>query len=117
MEVENIPIFESLSLIYKVMPYFGYTHRIFLILSILWKKTRNVLKHNYKVFRKIMIDYSLEKIVTIEELLELNIPYDLFKFNIRYDFFWVGIEKLISFANTIIKKCFNYKQLQFVDKF
>ena len=101
MEVESIPILENLSIIYEVMPYYGYTHRIFLILSKLSKNTRSILKHNYKIFWRIMLDYSLKKKVSIEVLLKMSFPFDLFKFNIEYDSFLINIQNLVLFANTV----------------
>ena len=100
MEVSRIIILEKLSLITVVMPYYSYTHRIFLVLSMLSKKSRFILKSNYGAFRKAMLKYTLEKNSKIKDLANLYLPLDLFKFRIGYSI--SNWDDLIIFLNTVI---------------
>ena len=100
MERIYIKILESFPLISKVMPYYAWTHRMFLLLSEVSKKTRLILIKNYTLFRRIMLEYSMEKSIDIKKLLMLNIPYDLFKFNIKNSNV-NSVEYIIDLANTM----------------
>ena len=102
MEGSVIPILESFPLISKVMPYYGFTHRMFLVLSILSKHTRSILMKYYKEFRRFMLEYSLEKEVTIENLSHLHLPSDLFKFRIKAITLYNKIDLLFNFIDTVI---------------
>ena len=47
-------LLNTIALIAEILPYYGWTHEYFLVLSQLWKKTRNKLNEFFKEFRKIM---------------------------------------------------------------
>ena len=82
MEKYRISILESFPLVSIVMPYYGYTHRMFLVLSELSQKSRCMLISNYKEFRRYMSVYCLGKEICIFQLSKLTLPFDLFKFNV-----------------------------------
>ena len=102
MEGYYIPILESFPIISVVMPYFGYTHKMFLVLSVISKRTRLVLINNYTQFRRYMRQYCLVKDVSIKTLSTTHLPCDLFAFNIKEDSLSKGVNDLLSFANTVI---------------
>ena len=102
MEGSQIPILENFPLISKTMPYYGYTHRMLLLLSIFSKKSRRLIIDNYKAFVRIMRDFWLEKEVCIKDLLILNLPYDLFKFKIESDSLNHGVDDLVALINIVI---------------
>ena len=60
-----------------------------------------MLIENYKVFRRIMLEYSLELKKTIPEIANFLLPLDLFRFTIIAS---VEADKLIEFVNTSIFK-------------
>ena len=99
MERSHIAILESFPLISVIIPYYGFTHWGFLLLSALSRKTRSILMENYKVFRRIMLQYSKERKIEDngEWSLLVLLPADLFRFNIR-----ISAEKLIELARTVV---------------
>ena len=103
MEKSYCSILDNFTLVSIVMPYYGFTHRMYLVLSALSKRTRMNLHENYKVFRRIMVEYTMEKWVYAQDLHSENLPYDLFKFYIKRYFFWPKIDDIISLSNIIIK--------------
>ena len=102
MEENEVPIFESLPLISVVMPYYGYTHQMYLLLSSLSKKTRIMLCNIYKIFRRIMLKYSIEKKTNIKKLSKFFIPFDLFKFHIDEASWISGVNDLVILTDTVI---------------
>ena len=105
MESSYIPILESFPLLSEVMPYFGSPDKSFIVLSELSLWTRkNLIKH-YPEFRRFMLKYSKTLNIAMNELSEMKIPFDLFKFEIDEDELVNGIEPLIDLLYTI---CFQY---------
>ena len=49
-----------------------------------------------------MLEYSLEKEVTIENLSHLHLPSDLFKFRIKAITLYNKIDHLFNFIDTVI---------------
>ena len=107
MEGSRISILENFPLVSHVMPYYGFTHRMFLLLSALSKGSRQMLIENYKVFRRIMLNYSLKFNINIKDLERLHIPCDLFKFKIE-PISEDSVTDLISFVNTWLYILQNY---------
>ena len=101
MEGNHIPILESYPLVSKVMPYYGFTHKGFLVLTILSKSVRQMIIVNYKTFRRIMLEYSFEKFITIEALTRLDLPTDLFRYKIDKTYLGEGGKNLVTFINII----------------
>ena len=103
MENSRIKIFENFTLSSLVMPYFSYTHKWFLLLSSLWVQTREMLKKNYTIFRRIMMEYS----ETIELYGALNkrilLPADLYRFkiNLRYQ---ADVDTITEFIEKVSAK-------------
>ena len=102
MEKNEVPIFENLPLISIVMPYYGYTHQMHLLLSSLSKKTRIMFDNIYKIFRRIMLKYSIEKKTDIKKLSKFLIPFDLFKFHIDEASWINGVNDLVLLTDTFI---------------
>ena len=101
MEISRIHILESFPLVSIVMPYYGATHKMFLLLSEFSKQTRLILIDYYNEFRRHMFDYNQKRWITIKDLSKLCIPWDLFKFIIED--YWLaneGVKDLISLTNT-----------------
>ena len=105
MESSYIPILESFPLFPKVMPFFGSLDKSFVVLSELSVWTRKNLMKHYPEFRRFMLKYSKTLNITMNELSEMKIPFDLFKFKIDKHELANGIEQLIGLLYTI---CFQY---------
>ena len=104
MESNYIQIIENLPLISVIMPYYGYTHRAFLVLSELSKRSRTALIKNYKIFRRIMLKFSMVMEISIQDLEELIIPLDMFKCKIDEFSSENEILSLLKFVNTFKNK-------------
>ena len=103
MEGTSILTLENFSLISIIMPYYGFTHKMFLVLSVISKGTRQMLIENYKVFRRIMLKHSLKKEkISYYDLANLSLPWDLFRFQIDNSSSDNEVENLIKFINTNI---------------
>ena len=74
-------IFYSFALTSVTMPYYGSTHKVFLLLSSLCTKSRMKLDEFYEEFRKIMAEFSKEIDINDMNSNLLALPWDLFKFN------------------------------------
>ena len=100
MERSRIAIFEKFPLISVVIPYYGYAHSGFLVLSTISKKTRFILMENYEIFRRIMFQYLKERKVkdNEEQSMMMYLPYDLFKFSLK-----ISANRLIELALTLLK--------------
>ena len=101
MESYRISIIERFPLVSVIMPYYSFKHEMFLLLSILSKKTRKNLAKNYEGFRRIMHKYSKEIIVKDSSEWKIKFPYDLFKLKFNFDAFCSGVKVLITFIDTI----------------
>ena len=114
MESTNNPIFKRFSLTTVVVPYYGYTHESFVLLSSLSKNTREILNDNYEGFRKYMANFL--KIISIHQAIDekLRLPLDLFKVVTKFScnqnscYYYVDSQMLIDLANKIINKVGRY---------
>ena len=102
MESISIPIMESFPLVSIIMPYYGYCHEMFKILSELSASIRINLADYYPEFRRFMLKYAkvLENI-KIKELSETKLPLDLFKFKIDEYSLSNGITDLMVLIDTL----------------
>ena len=83
MERSKIPMLSRFDLISHIMPYYGQTHRAFLLLSSLWKETRCKLDEFYWEFVTRMKEYwAYFDITSTSRLTQLFLPNDLFEFRI-----------------------------------
>ena len=58
METSKIRIFESISLLSNLMPYYGLSHEGFLLLSLLSKSIREYFIEHYPKYRRFMLKYA-----------------------------------------------------------
>ena len=84
METSKIGIFESISLLSILMPYYGSSHEGFLLLSLLSKIIRDSLLEHYPEYRRFMFKYSKMIDGVKDERLVMKLPFDLFKFSALY---------------------------------
>ena len=110
MESISIPILMNFPLISVLMPYFGFTHEIFIVLTSLSVGTRSKLIERYSEFRKFMLKYSKVKEVEIEDLLKKKFPLDIFILQFKtFSKTKTKAKDLKAFADTIF--LFNSKIL------
>ena len=81
METSEIGIFESISLLSKLIPYYGSSHIGFLLLSLLSKSVRDYLLEHYPQYRRFMFEYAKMIKYVKGKHLEMKLPLDLFKFS------------------------------------
>ena len=77
----KILLLENFGLISVTMPYYGHTHKGFLLLSKLWVKTRMKLDEFYVEFRRHMIPYWWEIELNDHKYSRPFPPWDLFRLN------------------------------------
>ena len=83
MERSKIPMLSRFDLISHIMPYYGQTHRAFLLLSGLCLETRYKLDEFYDAFVTRMKEYwAYFDITSTSRLTQLFLPNDLFEFHI-----------------------------------
>ena len=82
MENSKVSVLENFSLISKIMPYYGHTHKAFLVLSCLSKNTRQKLDEYYNEFWSIMQELWINLFIDHELINRLELPWDLFRFNL-----------------------------------
>ena len=83
MENLKIPMLSRFDLISHIMPYYGETHRAFLLLSGLCSETRCKLDEFYDAFITCMKEYWLVfKAYQSKKINSLFLPNDLFEFDI-----------------------------------
>ena len=80
METSKIGIFESISLLSELMPYYGSSPEGFLLLSLLSKSIRDYLLEHYPQYRRFMFKYAKMIKYVRDEHLDTKLPLDLFKF-------------------------------------
>ena len=103
MENLTIPIFNRFSAIWEIMPYYGPTHKVFLMLSTLWSATRRKLINNYDAFIYAMKGYwTWLSIEQQRDLRLLFLPNDLFEINILSKFS-EDVNTFIEFISKINK--------------
>ena len=111
MEDSRFAILENFNLISKVMPYYGYNHKAFLLLSALSKNIRQLLIERYTEYRTFMFQYSREERVTIEDLAQLSQPSDLFRYSIHLNFNYTEIDHLKTLCDTVNQLIFTFTKL------
>ena len=84
MERSKIPMLSRFDAISHIMPYYGQTHRAFLLLSGLCSETRLKLDEFYDEFVTLMQEYwGYIEINSADQLAHLFLPNDLFEFIIK----------------------------------
>ena len=112
MEKSNINIFENFAVTSVILPYFSYTHRMFLLLSSLWVGSRNKLDEFYEEFRNVMRKYWM-KLDTIKNPKALKLPWDLFKFTISVKN-QTDLNNFIEFIINISERRLNFFHNHFI---
>ena len=74
MDSNRLDVLESFSLISKIMPYFGSTHKSFLVLSRLNSKTRKKLDEYFIEFTRLMFANSLKILIRYDSIKWYDIP-------------------------------------------
>ena len=84
MMTTRIPLLEKFGVCTVVMSYYGLTHRSFLLLSKLSSKSREMLDINYEGFLNSMMGnlFWIELDSSHIDKLMIELPWDLFKYNI-----------------------------------
>ena len=70
MESCSIPILENLPIISIMMPFYGFSHETFILLSAAWANSRHNLINNYWEFRRYIIKYAKKLKNKIKDLYE-----------------------------------------------
>ena len=102
MESYSIPILESLPIVSIMMPYYGFSHETFILLSAVWTNSRHNLINHYWEFRRYMLQYAKKMKYKIRDLYKMMLPLDLFIFLIDESSLDKGINDLIALVDTII---------------
>ena len=119
MEAYNprIPIMERFDIISHLMPFYGPTHKSFLLLSTLWVGSRNKLDEFYEEFVRWMYNFRMQ--ISLTDDLDASIyPNDLFEFNIsrismnNVDSFIQMITKLSWSSNLFFNKHYMHSQIK-----
>ena len=102
MERSKIPMLSRFDLISHIMPYYGETHRAFLLLSGLCSETRCKLDEFYDAFVTCMKEYWLVfEAYQSKKLNSLFLPNDLFEFNISSIFNEEMFDAFINFVEKL----------------
>ena len=108
METSKIGIFVSISLLSKLMPYYGSSPEGFLILTLLSKSVRDYLLEHYPEYRRFMLKYAQKIEYVRDKHLEMKLPLDLFKFSALNVLLKDDAEELVCLIRTLFKlNCFN----------
>ena len=83
MENDRVNILDSFAIISKIMPYYGWTHKYFLVLSQLWSSTRSKLDEFYHEFRMIKEKSLFHLKISSLNIDKLFFPNDLFTFEVE----------------------------------
>ena len=84
MYKSKIPMLNRFDAISHIMPYYGQTHRAFLLLSSLCSKTRNKLDEFYDEFVKVMRKYWMQiKVDSKYSQDHIFLPNDLFEVSLN----------------------------------
>ena len=103
MEEVQIPMLSRFDTISHVMPYYAHTHKAFLLLSSLYKSSRNKLDEFYDEFVECMRENWLKIKIVLERMKRL-IPTDLFIIIFDYEYH-SNPNKFIEIINYLT--CFN----------
>ena len=103
METSEIKIFESISLISKLMPYYGSSHIGYLLLSLLSKSIRCYLLEHYPKYRRFMLEYAKRIKYVKDEHLEMKLPLDLFQYTTLNVLSEEDAELLVGLICTLFK--------------
>ena len=122
MERSKIPMLSRFDAISHVMPYYGQTHRAFLLLSGLWKETREKLDEFYDEFVTCMREYWM--VIKAHQSNQSNylfLPNDLFEFVINcfhkemFDAFIKLIKKLRDSKGWYFNSHYMYSKIKIRD--
>ena len=101
MERSKIPMLSRFDAISHIMPYYGQTHKAFLLLSSLCSETRSKLDEFYDEFVACMKEYWMFfNINSSNKLNQLFLPNDLFEFSI-FCLFQKSIDVLIKLIENL----------------
>ena len=100
---QRITILENFWITSIIMPFYGKTHKMFLLLSSLYSGSRHKLNEFYPEFRKWMRDYWLEITIDSDTLQNLFLPSDLFWLTISY-YFDSNMDIISEFISNLIAK-------------
>ena len=103
METSKIIIFKSISLLSKLMPYYGSSHIGYLLLSLLSRSVRDYLLEHYPEYRRFMLKYTKKIEYVKDEHLEMKLPLDLFQFTALYVCSEEDAELLVGLICTLFK--------------
>ena len=109
METSKIGIFVSISLLSKLMPYYGSSPEGFLLLSKLSKSVREYLLEHYREYRGFMFKYAKMIDYMFNKHLEMKLPLDLFKFPALNIFSEATAELLVALIHTLFNL---FKQIE-----
>ena len=101
METSKIGIFESISLLSELMPYYGSSPEGFLLLSLLSKSIRYYLLEHYPEYRRFMFKYAKMIDGVKDEHLVMKLPLDLFKISTLCVFSEETAELLVDLIRTL----------------
>ena len=80
--MERINIFNIFPVVINIMPYYGPTHKCFLLLSSLNSRIRELLSMHYELFRNYMLKYWNEVEIEDDNITSIFLPSDFFLFDI-----------------------------------
>ena len=103
METNRVWLFDRISLISVIIPYYSKTDQAFLLLSSLCSKSRNKLIEFYDEFKKIMKNYWSYLHLDIYNIKLIYLPSDLFIFDIMLTNV-TSTEIFIDFVNCLKQK-------------
>ena len=101
MEILKIGIFKSISLISKLMPYYGLSHEGFLLISLFSKSIRNYLLEHYPKYRRFMLKYAKMIEYMEDKHLVMKLPLDLFQFSYFNVYSVEDAEFLVGLIHTL----------------
>ena len=85
METSKFTVFDNFGVTSVMLPYIGYAHNSFLLISSLWKSSRSKLDEYYPEFRKI-IAKDIKQVKIDQSTLHLSkLPWDLFELKFIID--------------------------------
>ena len=101
METSKIGIFESISLLSEIMPFYGSSHEGFLLLSLLLKSIRSYLFEHYPEYRRFVLKHAKMIKYKKNEHLEMKIPLDLFQFSALEVYYKKDAKLLVGLIRTL----------------
>ena len=101
METTKIGVFGSISLLSKLMPFYGSSHKGFLFLTLLSKSVRDYLLEHYPEYRRFMLKHAKTISYMEDKHLEMKLPLDLFQFSVLYVESEEDAELLVALIRTL----------------